>query len=1351
MKKKVIISGICGIALILLGAVTVENIKIQARTVSSWSELLKIYYSAREDLPPLPLQTDGIINQIAANDWSFLSNHWQIRHAGGTYYVAKKSELAKKIKLPLTIRIFEDVRLGEVFVMSSSDGTNFQGEVAFTAPELMTDDASLKAIYKLGVNEVLTEKEKLDLLFWELSPRRFCFEITLKSEDEIWTDILSKISSSSALEQGRSPSLSDGGMMRAMSVPAENVNELWLGIQGTNVTVFAPEGFTNRVELYSCTNLVGSNVWGIAVQNLKPSTTNPVTWSFGSGSVGFCRAGNMDIDSDGDGLPDARELIVYKTNPNKADSDGDGMPDGWEVTHGFNPLVNDANGDPDYDGLTNLQEYRNGADPHNPDTDGDEMPDGWEVTHGLNPLVNDAQLDPDGDGIDNLHEYQTGGNPHSDFSAAETMIFDEDNYALNGKGDYTSVITNIDLAYRSTKSLAFSVTNKWHYCPQIDIKDATFGNSDTLEFYIRTATSGVYTNVLRVCVYYSRSEEMSYPVDIRPYLYDTNGVPSLGSITETYKKVSIPVDVLRQGGSNTVGTVRHMCLGISSNEVDGYPFPKTFYVDRISLQDKKGAISENLEVLSDRYLEITSGDQLDPISLRNLTNHVVIQQSDGSPVAVTDIGLRSWVTDFNGTASSPVVKHYIYVKLADALQDGQTYTYSNCVQDISGNYPDSSAVTFTLTNTMPTSSIKINQIGWLPEATKIAYVGNYLGDLGAMPLDTNVSHAAYIRRADTGATVYSTQLVKAVESDYINIANTTNDPPFMIPFSGEETWRLDFTPLQTPGTYTIYVPGVGYSYEFQIGSNIYADAYYHCMRSLWYQRSGISMTNPAYSGVWTRQGDLQQNTNTAFYHNSVYDKSFTLYAQEPIGGYTDFTGGWYDAADYDKYTKSAADAVNLLLTMYEIRPERFTDNQLNLPESGNGIPDVLDEAKWELDWIAKMVSSNGAAFNKCTYETWPSGMPSNQAERMWVTLKTTRDTAAACAILAKAARIYAPYNASVASLYSNKATLAWQCLTNHPSSYPIPPYRDDNNDGKDDKNWDDYHNPPGTNWVVNGVTNVIPSIGTGKYFDTNDVTYRLWAATEMYRLTESSAVHDEFSNIVYRAKGDADPTNFLKSVVGFESWIGNANSMILMYDYITLTNGLSVCEEWRSAMKDQFVYAVSNYWKTCDMPLPYDFEIKSHSNLQWGEGSQIRRPYGYILAYELTGSAWFLGEALKNIDWPLGANPLSTTYITGIGSKYPMHPHNKIDHYDGIDEPIPGYNIYGLTWELEYNNYYQPIIDKSYPTYQYNPTNSLQYPLARKYVDVWESVKHGEFVVDDLARTAMVFAYFSSTNAPGSK
>jgi hypothetical protein len=141
MKKRLILSGICGIALLLLGAVAIETMEIQSKTVSSWGELVDCYYIAREELPPLPLSTKDTVQKIAANDWSFLADHWQVRQSGGTYYITEKSKLAIGLKLPLTIRIFEDIRLKEVIVMSSTDGTNFQGEAIFAPPESLLTEA----------------------------------------------------------------------------------------------------------------------------------------------------------------------------------------------------------------------------------------------------------------------------------------------------------------------------------------------------------------------------------------------------------------------------------------------------------------------------------------------------------------------------------------------------------------------------------------------------------------------------------------------------------------------------------------------------------------------------------------------------------------------------------------------------------------------------------------------------------------------------------------------------------------------------------------------------------------------------------------------------------------------------------------------------------------------------------------------------------------------------------------------------------------------------------------------------------------------------------------------------------
>lgn len=345
MKRK-LLAGLfsAGLALFLMGAAAIEMVDarvIQPRSVSSWGELVKAYYSVRNDVPPLPLPIDAgeVVDLMEKGNWSFLADHWQFKYSGSTYYIADTSKLAKTHKLPLHILVYEDLQRGEVVVLSSQDGVCYKGEALYDAPEYSLFDA--------GSARTLEEKAEAErvYLFWELSPRRVVWDVMLKAEEDALMDFVlqrdSAVASTCLLEKGATSV--------RMSVPAEHTNDIWIsgesGESGFDLEVYCPSGVTN-IELYRCSNLTAAE-WVVEKDALLAVNTNRVYWRVScEKGAGFFVAGNGGMDSDRDLLCDAREHYVTKTGINDSDSDDDSLTDGEEVLiYGLDPNDSDTNHD----------------------------------------------------------------------------------------------------------------------------------------------------------------------------------------------------------------------------------------------------------------------------------------------------------------------------------------------------------------------------------------------------------------------------------------------------------------------------------------------------------------------------------------------------------------------------------------------------------------------------------------------------------------------------------------------------------------------------------------------------------------------------------------------------------------------------------------------------------------------------------------------------------------------------------------------------------------------------------------------------------------------------------------------
>ena len=202
-------------------------------------------------------------------------------------------------------------------------------------------------------------------------------------------------------------------------------------------------------------------------------------------------------------------------------------------------------------------------------------------------------------------------------------------------------------------------------------------------------------------------------------------------------------------------------------------------------------------------------------------------------------------------------------------------------------------------------SIITDQVGYQPEETKTAVFRDV----------TNETSFSVVNQ-DSGKVVYTGELSA---SKFNSMANETD-------------WTGDFSAITEPGTYYITCGGLDQSYAFTIGEDVYNGLLDDTVRMLYLQRCGTKIEDDTFGHA------ACHNTLATVYHTS--DK-------------IDVSGGWHDAGDYGRYVVPGAKSVADLLIAYGQNPGMFSDS-IGIPESGNGVPDVLDEARYELEWMLKM-------------------------------------------------------------------------------------------------------------------------------------------------------------------------------------------------------------------------------------------------------------------------------------------------------------------------------------------------------------------------------------------------------------
>lgn len=253
------------------------------------------------------------------------------------------------------------------------------------------------------------------------------------------------------------------------------------------------------------------------------------------------------------------------------------------------------------------------------------------------------------------------------------------------------------------------------------------------------------------------------------------------------------------------------------------------------------------------------------------------------------------------------------------------------------------AVLFSLTALMAQQSlfICVDQFGYLPESQKIAVLRSPA--IGFDSTENYVPAKKYsLVDAKTGKTVFSA-------------APTQWKQGAIDPSSGDKAWHFDFSQITQTGTYYVFDPEKKVkSYEFEISGNVYKNVLKQAFKVFYYQRAGFAKDAKYATEAWadgaSHLGALQDAQCRKW--NAPADASTER----------DVQGGWYDAGDFNKYTNWTADYINYLLLAYEENPAAWTDD-FGIPESGNGIPDIIDEVLFGVQHLLRLQQNDGSVIS----------------------------------------------------------------------------------------------------------------------------------------------------------------------------------------------------------------------------------------------------------------------------------------------------------------------------------------------------------------------------------------------------
>ncbi|MFT3740145.1 MAG: glycoside hydrolase family 9 protein [Breznakibacter sp.] len=433
------------------------------------------------------------------------------------------------------------------------------------------------------------------------------------------------------------------------------------------------------------------------------------------------------------------------------------------------------------------------------------------------------------------------------------------------------------------------------------------------------------------------------------------------------------------------------------------------------------------------------------------------------------------------------------------------------------------------------------------------------------------------------------------------------------PHSGDSVAVADFSAFSQPGIYYLTVNDTIVSHPICISSTPYAKAGKAAIKGFYYNRTAMPIDS-AYGGKWARPAG---HPDTAVY---IHPSAATR--QRPAGTVVSSPLGWYDAGDYNKYVVNSGISTYTLLKALDDFPVFFADQNLQIPESGNALPDLLDETLFNLRWVMTMQDPHdGGVYHKLTNKDFDAFvMPHQATEPRYMVMKSTAAALDYAALLAQASRILKKYEAHLPELSDSCLTLAtkaWAWAMDHPNQI--------------------YQQPD--------------DITTGGYGDANLADEWFWAATELWLATRSQTYADAMT--AHYQPWDVPGWGNV-GLLGTLSVLGTGMEdaspvATLRSDFLTLADRLL-------AQENASAYQVSI------------------DKFDWGSNSDVaNQGMAKLVAYRLTNDKKYLHSAIHDADYILGRNATGYCFVTGFGSKRVMHIHHRPSAADGVTGPIPGF------------------------------------------------------------------------------